>query len=778
MRLKPLLILFTAAALTAAVPTPQSHFGHEIGADRTVLDWDRVVSYFRALEKDSPRVRVQELGKTAEGRPMIAAIIAAPDTLQHLDRYIEIQKKLADPRITPPAELEPLIAKGKTVVLITCSIHSTELASTHTAVEFAWRLITEDKPRFREILENTILILVPSLNPDGVDIVTQWYRKTLDTPFEGTSPPELYHKYVGHDNNRDWYILSQPETRLVIGKLHNVWHPQIVYDVHQQQQNASRIMAPPWLDPIEPNVDAILVQEMNQVGMGIATDLTAAGKTGVSVHAAYDFWSPSRHYQSFHGGLRILTESASVRLATPVDIRRQDLQENMLGYNAQERSWNHIEPWPGGRWRLRDIIDYQLIAMESCLYQAASRREDMLRNFYKVGRRQIARKTPYAFYIPAKQADQGAAKKLIDTLVAGQVEVEIEADNSHTIRMSQPYSGYAKALLEKQDYPNLRLYPGGPPQKPYDVTAHTLPLLMGVDVRTLNRPALMSGVVTAVNEQPGRLSAADTDSWPAVNRVWKIAGSIWRDPATGDFSPSSQGNAWKQIKRPRIGLYKSFMPIIDEGWTRWLLEQFGFEYSSVGNKEIQAGGLRQQFDALIFPDQNARSIDRGFEPGSMPPEYTGGLESKGAAALKEFAESGGTLIFLNHSTDYAIERLGVKAKNVVKGISSAEFYSPGSLLKVQLDRSHPLSYGLPADIAIWSEGSPAWDTQETTVARYPDSGILASGWLLGESAIARRSALVDAKLGSGHVILFGMRPQYRAQSYLTFKLFFNALLYQ
>jgi hypothetical protein len=400
-----------------------------------------------------------------------------------------------------------------------------------------------------------------------------------------------------------------------------------------------------------------------------------------------------------------------------------------------------------------------------------------LRNFYKVGQRQVARKTPYAFYIPAKQADPGAARKLIDTLVAGQVEVEIEADNSHTIRMAQPYSGYAKALLERQDYPNSRLYPGGPPQKPYDVTAHTLPMLMGVEVRTLNRPALMSGVVTAVNEQPGRLPAADTDSWRAVNRVWKIAGSIWRDPATGDFSPSSQGTAWKQIKRPRIGLYKSFMPIIYEGWTRWLLEQFGFEYSSVGNKEIQAGGLRQQFDALIFPDQNARSIDHGFEPGSMPPEYTGGLESKGAAALKEFAESGGTLIFLNHSTDYAIERLGVKAKNVVKGISSAEFYSPGSLLKVQLDRSHALSYGLPADIAIWSEGSPAWDTQEITVARYPDSGILASGWLLGESAIARRAALVDAKLGSGHVILFGMRPQYRAQSYLTFKLFFNALLY-
>ena len=250
------LLLFAAAVpATAEVPTPKSHFGHEIGADRTVLDWERVVSYFRLLEQNSPRVRVQELGKTTEGRPLIAAFISAPETLKNLDKYLEIQKKLADPRFTPPGELEALIDKGKTVVMITCSIHSTELASTGSAVEFAYRLITENKPHFHAILDNTILILVPSLNPDGVDIVTQWYRKTVGTPFEGTAPPTLYHKYVGHDNNRDWYIHSQAETKLVIGKLHNVWHPQIVYDIHQQQQNASRIMAPPWLDPIEPNVE-------------------------------------------------------------------------------------------------------------------------------------------------------------------------------------------------------------------------------------------------------------------------------------------------------------------------------------------------------------------------------------------------------------------------------------------------------------------------------------------------------------------------------------------
>src|SRR5713226_296490 len=304
------LALFISPAsppLAAAVPTPESHFGHKIGADRTVLDWSKVVDYFRLLEKSSDRLRFQELGKTTEGRPFILVTIAAPETIRNLDRYRLIQGRLADPRQTTPAEAERLVAEGKTIVLLTCSIHSTEIASTHTAVEFAYRLLTEDTPRHRAILADTILLLVPSLNPDGVDIVTRWYRKQLGTPYEGSSPPELYHKYVGHDNNRDWYIFSQPETRATVSQLHNVWHPEIVYDVHQQGAYASRMFIPPWLDPAEPNVDPILLQEMNAVGASMAGDLTAAGKPGIAIHAAYDFWSPSRHYQSFHGGLRILT---------------------------------------------------------------------------------------------------------------------------------------------------------------------------------------------------------------------------------------------------------------------------------------------------------------------------------------------------------------------------------------------------------------------------------------------------------------------------------------
>lgn len=766
------LVLVCCWLSVAAPPTPESHFGHKMGAARRVLDWDRVVSYFRALEKSSSRIRVEEYGRSAGGRPLVVALLSAPETLRALPRYIDIQRRLADPRITSPAQAGSLIRRGKTVVLITCSIHSTEIGATQAAVELAYRMLTGDRPRFRAILENTIVLLVPSLNPDGLDLVSRWYRKTLGTPFEGTSPPELYQKYVGHDNNRDWYIFSQPETRATVARLHNVWHPHIVYDLHQQGAYGSRMFVPPWMDPIEPNIDPILVQEGNLIGMGMAMDLTAAGKTGVVVNALYDCWTPARHYQAYHAGMRILSEAASARIASPLTVKPGEIEDRAPGYNPRERSWNYLEPWLGGEWGLGDIIDYELIAMESCLYQAATRREDLLRNFYRIGKRAVERKTPFAFWIPPGQRDPGATRKLVETLEFGMVEVDRRKDGGYLIRMRQPYSGFAKTLLERQHYPDLRLYPGGPPRRPYDVTAHTLPLLMGVRVETVDAepppgaPPRPDGAL---------LSGADTASWFAVNQKWKAGSAVWRDPASGDFSFDPRPG-WKRLEPPRIGLYKSFVPNIDEGWTRWVLEQFGFEYASVGNHEIRAGGLKPKYGVLLFADQSPAVIENGYRPGAMPDEFTGGLGNEGAAALREFAAMGGTLIFLNRAAAWGIDRLGLPVKNVLSGVSSRDFFCPGSLLNASLTSGHPLTLGLPAEITLWNEHSPAWEAAGGSVARYVSSNVLASGWLLGEKHIAGKSALVDARLGRGHVLLFGMRPQYRAQSYLTFKLLFNALV--
>jgi len=760
MKCQALLLVSLSVALrvSAQIPTPESHFGHPIGVDRELLDWDKVVSYFQALAKTSDKIRVEELGKTTEGRPFIAATISSAATLANLDHYRDMQARLADPRRTPPDAAAALIAEAKTVVVITCSIHSTEVGSTHSAIQFVYDLLTRNTPKFRAILDNVIIVLVPSQNPDGLDIVTRWYRKTLGTPYEGTSPPELYQKYVGHDNNRDWYVFSQPEQRLT-AQLENTWHPQIVYDVHQQGSYASRMFVPPWLNPIDPNVDPTLAQEGNYLGMAIAADLTSAGKKGVVTNALYDFWAPARQYIAYHAGIRILSEAASASLASPLTVQPDQIQNTGLGYNPRERSWNYLEPWEGGTWRLSDIVSYQWLAFESLLYQAAIRRVDLLRNFYEVSERAVTRMSPYAFVVPRQQADAGAARKMLELLSFGGVEMERALDafsaggkrysaGSYIIPMQQPASSYAKTLLERQHYPDLRAYPGGPPQRPYDVTAQTLPLLMGVATDTIESafrtPAQLVTSFEFQETAPGGL-----DSWRAAR------------------------------KTSRIGLYKSYVPAIDEGWTRWLLENFGFPYASLLNPEIEAGNLRQRFDVIVFPDQPPSQIASGYDPGTMPEQYTGGLNRKAVANLRTFAEQGGTLVFLNRSANYAVERLHLDVRNVVAGVSNREFYSPGSLLNAIVDTHSPLAYGLPENIAIWSEESPAWEvpagSKDSVVIRYPEDHVLASGWLLGEPFIAGRAALVEVPIGQGRAVLFGFRPQYRAQSYQAFKLLFNAL---
>jgi hypothetical protein len=791
--MKTLAALALACLAAAGAPvSPEAHFGHPMGADYKVLDWANVVSYFQALERDSDRVRVREYGRSTEGRPLVYAVIAAPETLRALPRFQQIQQRLADPRRTPPEEAAALIAQGKTVVLITCSIHATEIASTHTAVEYAYKLATANDPKSLAILRNTILLLVPSLNPDGLDLVTRWYRSTLKTPFEGTAPPELYQKYTGHDNNRDWYIFSQAETRATISALHNAWHPQIVYDVHQQGITASRMFVPPWLDPIDPNIDPIIAQWCNALGTGMAADMTAAGLKSIAINAIYDYWTPARHYQSYHGGMRILSESASVRIASPVEVQPGQLRGEANGYSPGRSSWNHLEVWPGGRWRLRDIVDYQLVAFESLLYQAATRRLDLLASFHRVLRRATERQSPAAFVIPARQFDPGAARQLLQTLAFGAVEIDAAtssfdaggrryAAGDYIVRMQQPFSSFAKTLLERQAYPNLRQYPGGPPRRPYDVTAHTLPLLMGVEVHSIDGP--FEPPTRRANAFPVRppaggtgMRAADNESYKLLGDAWKQGRAVYRDTGTGDFHFEA-GPTRVPVPRPRIGVYRSHVPAMDEGWTRWLLDTYGWPFRPVTNEEIRRGGLNAAYDVILFPDQSPDSIHNGYRRGAMPDPYTGGLGEDGAAALGAFAEAGGTLLFLNRAANYGLAALSLPARNVLNGVSNRDFYCPGSLLNVELRAGHPLGYGLPAAFPVWMESSPAWEG-DGGVATYPAADILASGWLLGERYLPGKSALLDLPVGRGRAILFGFRPQYRAQSYQTFKLLFNALLYR
>src|ERR1700744_4837073 len=521
-RMKKILLLFAIAsqvALAASakhITSPEEAFGFKPGTDRKLADWTQLTVYFQKVATESDRIRYAELGKTTEGRPFIAFTISAPENLAHIERYQEIQRKLADPRTTTPDQAKQLIAEGKTVLVVTCNIHSTEIASSQSATEFAYRLATGDTPEIRSILHNVILVIVPSKNPDGEQLVVDWYKKYLGTPYEGTQPVVIWHHYTGHDDNRDWATFTQVETRLTTEKVLNRWHPEILYDMHQQGENAARIYLPPFVDPFDPNIDPLLISSINSLGANTALEIAQTGKSGVLSYGVYDFWSPLRDYISLHNGLRILTESASVNIASPVNLPFDKLGRG-IGYDAKVAAWNFPNPWKGGWWHLSDIVDYQHDAFFSIAYNAAVFRERYLTNFYTIGQHAVTRAfgQPYAWVIPAEQTDLVVTARLVNTLRIADVEVQRAtapftangrqfAAGSYIVPLGQPFGAFAKSVLEIQHYPDIAEYPGGPLQRPYDVTAQTLPLLVGVDaVEVKDKFEASSEPVTTVKPASG-----------------------------------------------------------------------------------------------------------------------------------------------------------------------------------------------------------------------------------------------------------------------------------
>jgi hypothetical protein len=753
------------AAAKSNVPAPRDILGFTPGDDRKLALWAQFVDYFKALDKASDRVMFEELGKTTLGRPFTVATISSPANLAKLDRYKEIQRKLADPRTfnSNDAEAEKLIAEGRTIVLITCGIHSTEVGANLVSMNIAYKLASDDSQDTRDILDKCIILLVPSLNPDGVDIVKNWYDKTLGTPAEGTSPPELYHHYTGHDNNRDWYAFTQVETQLTIDKLHNAWHPQIVHDIHQQGETGTRFFIPPYVEPWEPNVPPIIQAGVNFMGTAMAWDMLSEGKAGIVVNGVYDAWTPARAYQHYHGGIRILSETASARLATPTTVEF-DRQTSQVNVDTKKRSWNYPVVWKGGEWKLADIVEYQRSGAFALMRTAARYRDRWLKDFYLIGKDAVRERKagePFAFLIPPISTNRwrtDGLARIIAILIRGGVQVmESNTDfevagkkyaaGTKIIPLAQPYGAFAKTLLERQHYPDLRQYPGGPPQRPYDVTAHTLPLLMGIDVVQIDNSFKLPSVYI-------------------LDKVQMLSSGL---------------------AKTRLGLYKSYAASMDEGWTRWVFEQYKNEisYKSVLDAEIRAGNLRDKFDSIVIPDQNVRSLFSGLPENRYPKEVSGGIGKDGVEALKKFVEDGGTIIFFNDASEFAIEHMGVPVKNVLSGVAAKDFYCPGSILRIKFDTASELTRNAPplestSDESIaWFETSPAFEVtgnDAKVIAKFADAKeLLLSGWLLGAEKIAGKGAIVEAKRGKGRIVMFAFRPQYRGQSVATLPFLFNAI---
>jgi hypothetical protein len=852
--------LLRSGGVTAAgsLQPPEQFIGFKVGADNKLARWDKIVDYMKLAATGSDRIRYRDLGKTSQGNALIALEIAAPETLKNLDRYKQLEHRLYFQNGPPSVrDRDEIFRLGKAVVLITCATHANEIGCTQTALELVHQLATDDSPAVRKVLDNVIVLLVPSLNPDGQILVTDWFNRNVGTPYESSPIPYLYHPYVGHDSNRDMYMFTQKESQYMAQLVWHDWFPTVWLDQHQMSANGPRIFVMPATDPINPNVHPLIYRWNGILGQSQAAGLEAAGKDGIVYNTTYtNFWEGAMAWSGWwHNQIGLLTEVASARIAAPVDQQRatgrelaplersnRDGPENLFTQTPlppptdTTARTEYPRPWMGGHWTLRDIVDYELISTMALLETVADRRETILRQIFEVNRQTIDEGrtgSVKAILVPIeRQHDPREAGHLVDRLMVGGVDVyradapfTVEGDaygaGTYVIPMTQVFARYAKDLLEKQTYPDVRREGPNPNiELPYDVTAWSLGMLLGVDVNFVNAsmPSIRMSRLTAVARTPGRISGngphfvfdyTGPDTAIAINRLLKdgarlafdapsrvsvdgigreklepLARELGLTIVSADLPPAGiPQDAPQPIRAPRIGLYYPWTGgNIDEGWTRWVLEQYEFVATTLHNSDIREGNLRRQFDVIILPDQLPRELIDGFTANTVRPEFRGGIGDAGVDHLMRFVAEGGTLVTLGSASDLVIDRFPIPVRDLKRGLRREQHFAPGTILRIQVDTSNPMGYGMARDTYGFYNNSPFFSLLEgfnslkpTVIARYPNQDIVASGWLRGEDLMAGRAAVVSVDMKPGRVVLFGLRPQHRGQTHATFPLLFNAL---
>jgi hypothetical protein len=843
--------------MSKKIPSPEEFYGFKMGADRKLARWDKIIEYYKLLDASSDRIEVTELGKSTEGNSFICVVISSAKNLANKKKLKEIASKLADPRGISDEEKKKLVEKGKSVVAFTMGLHATEVAACQMSSELAYELVTCDSPEYQEIREETVLLMFPSFNPDGQITVIDWYNKYLGTEYEGTSPPWLYHKYVGHDNARDGFQLTQVEGRMFVQKVFREWHAHAYVDFHQMGNTGARYYIPPYIDPINPNMDPVVWREHQLYGAGMAVRLQEAGKMGAESAVGYTgYWIPAFHLiGNFHNCASMITESASVRIASPVYIDPSQLGSARRGRPEYKAQTTFPNPWPGGWWCLRDLVEQQKVSALATLEVAARMKRTILKSMLLKATRNIERgnsEAPKAYIIPKEQHDNLTALKMLDTLNYAGVEVHrakedfclgecVYPTGSHVIFLNQPLRGYVKTLLERTFYPDSdwTRERDGSPMRPYDLTTYTMAEFMGVrtvevddvicgEFEKLEEIEYPEGSVLGDSSHGYLLNCRHNDSFTAVTRLLKKGYTVSRlDEAILAGDCVLQPGAWmihhkrgikKDLAEEAKSLHLTFHPLdekcdaaahevappkismyhrywggnMDEGWTRWILEKFDIPYTSVKDGDIREGGLKK-YDVFVIPDERMGMLTHeglkkmfgrfGRPVPKYPPEYSSLPDDEVIGQIKEFVKSGGTLVAINGSCDFVIKAFDLPVINNVSELPTKEFYCPGSTLKVKINNCNPAAYGMPGEGLILNGNSPAFSIMPNernqdykVVARYPESRILQSGWLIGEEKLSRRVAMIDAKHGRGRIVLIGFRPQFRAETHGTYKLLFNVLV--
>ena len=826
--------------VAAQVPTPASVLGHTPGDDFYLADYEDTLKYFHALAAAAPdRMKMFTVGKTTEGKDIEIAAISSAANIAKLDETKQVAGRLAHATDLSDDSARDLARKYPVIVHIDGGLHASEVAGPQHTMMLAYKLLSaKDDPEIDAILNNVILVLWPTLNPDGQDMVVHWYRQNLGTQYEVSPLPKLYQEYVGHDNNRDGYMLNMKEEQ-VVTKAQLEYSPVIFYCQHQTAPFPARIWIPPFSDPISSNISPYVRSWLNVIGTNMAAYLDAHKMPGAISESRFDNWYAGfmDWAHVFRGEISFFTETALYDYATPHFYTVNDFPKQYRDLRALSM---YSTPWQGGWWRLKDAVDYMVGGSMSVLDLAAKNRETLLYNRYQSARDNIEhyrKEPPFAYVISDKQTDTPEAAALAQLMIENGLDVYASKDGftangvnypagSWVIPMDQAFSAMAKELFERQRYPDeIEAGTSKAVDLPYDVTGWTLPLQMGVNVDAVTDPltqeqrALLAKVDKA--EPPPvsvdgagavfALSHRTNASFEVVNAALKAGGtvSLAEEPVKtangierGAFlvsgvSREKLGGLAKQfavsamassapahaiaLKKARIGLYRPWAPSIDEGWTRWILENYGFEPKSLYNADIRSADLRNRYDVIVVPDMSSRQLMDGFGVGVVPGQYVGGIGQDGLDNLRQFVRAGGTLVALNKAADALIPLLSLPVENVVKGAKSDKFFCSGALLRVNTEHADlPVNYGEPESPVVMYQSGPVFEPQPgfhgAVLARYSkQTDPLESGLLLHPEAIEGKAAAVELEYGSGRIVLFGFKPQFRGESHATYKYLFNEL---
>lgn len=654
--------------------TPEQFFGFKPGADRMLFTYEKLIEYLKIADQGSDRLKMEEIGKSPMGKPIYIAFFSSKENIANLNKLKEINKQLATNPIIKATEKEKMIKDGKVFVLATLSMHSNEVGPSQSAALIAYDLITSNKPEQAKIMDKVVYMMVPCHNPDGMDMIVNHYNKYKDTKYDGSTLPGIYHKYVGHDNNRDFIILSQTDTKAISEITSTTWFPQVMVEKHQMGSAGPRYFVPPFHDPIAVNVNAQLYTWTGLFGQNMVNDMSNKDLKGISQHYIFDmYWPGSTETCLYKNVIAFLTEAASVQYAKPIYIEPGELKVHGKGLSEYKKGINMLKPWPGGWWRLGDIIQYELESTNSMLKTAYLHHDEILkfRNDICISEVQKGKtEAPYYYILPKAQKDQSELVGLVNLLKTHGIEVhELTEDyllndkqyrnGDIVVPLAQAFRAFVKEVMERQEFPERHYSPDGELIRPYDIASWSLPLHKGLNsdeitIRDKKFETKLRKIegnyslakLNADNTKHVVLSPYNNESYkivfnalnngiaveqitedieignneiPAGSFVIKSSKKLHNILKTATVEPvftNSDISASKQtIKLPRIALVETWFHDMDAGWTRYIFDTYGIKFKTIRPGDFEETDLQKNFDLVIFPDAPASIIKEGKYKG-------------------------------------------------------------------------------------------------------------------------------------------------------------------